>query len=108
MKLRDIKENDQQLDELLPGLAAKAVGSLAKGVVSGTGVGGALAKAGKAVGMVPSATDLDDLKSVAADPLAAVKAAKDAAEKKKQIQDAIKQKQQELQDLQKQLAQTQI
>jgi hypothetical protein len=93
-----------RLDEMLPGLAAKAVGSLANGVVSGTGVGGALAKAGAAVGMVPSPTDLADLADAAADPLAVAKAYKDANTLKKQLQDQIKQTEASLKDLRAQLA----
>ena len=93
-----------RLDELLPGLAAKAVGSLANGVATGTGVGGALAKAGAAVGMVPSPTDLADVAAVAANPLEFAKAAKEANTLKKQLQDQIKQTEQSLKDLRAQLA----
>lgn len=104
MKLSELKEDDTQLDELLPALAAKAVGSLAKGVTTGTGVGGALAKAGKAVGLTPSPGDLDDLAAVQANPMAAVKMAKDRMDQKKQIQDQIKDTEKQLNDLRKQLA----
>lgn len=88
MRLFDLKENDHQLDELLPTMAAvaPAAGQVAQPVALGT-----QPAAGLATGQM--------------DPAQAAQAAKQRNEQKKQIQDAIKTKQKELSDLQKQLAQ---
>lgn len=94
MKLTDLKENDRQLDELLPALGAvgSAIGGAAKAV--GSAIGGAVKTA--ATGLAAPGQ---------MDPAQAAQAVKDRQEQKKQIQDAIKAKQQELADLQKQLTQ---
>ena len=94
MKLSDLKENDRQIDELLPALGA--VGSAAAGAAKavGSAIGGAAKTA--ATGLAAQGQ---------MDPAQAAMAAKDRNEQKKQIQDAIKQKQQEIADLQKQLTQ---
>ena len=88
MRLFDLKENDHQLDELLPtiGAVAPAAGQVAQPAAVGT-----QPAAGLATGQM--------------DPAQAAQAAKERNEQKKQIQDAIKMKQKELSDLQKQLAQ---
>ena len=100
MKLSDLKENDRQLDELLPALGAVggAIGGAAKAV------GGALSKGASAVGTVAKNV-ASGLAGGQMDPAQAAMAAKERNDQKKQIQDAIKQKQQELADLQKQLTQ---
>lgn len=103
MKLSDIKKEDRQLDEILPALAGaamKGLGSLAGSALGGLGadlasgaasaVGGAMAdKAMGAVGLGPGQ---------------AAAASQERNEKKKEIQDAIQAKQQEINDLRKQLA----
>jgi hypothetical protein len=91
MRLQDLTEHDQQLDELLPAVGAiggaQAVGSAVK---TGVQAVGQAAQAGLAGG--------------AMDPAQAAAAAKDRQDQKKQIQDQIKQTQAQLADLQKQLA----
>lgn len=92
MKLSDLKENDYQLDELLPTIGAVASGvSNVAGTAPGTTQAPGQAASGLATGQM--------------NPAQAAQAAKQRMDQKKQIQDAIKQKQQELSDLQKQLAQ---
>ena len=91
MRLSDLRENDQQLDELLP----------TTGAVTG-GVGTTIAPA---PGTQPTAKPASGLAGGQMDPAQAAQAAKQRSDQKKQVQDAIKQKQKELQDLQKQLAQ---
>jgi hypothetical protein len=100
MKLSDLKENDAQLDEILPALGAvgSAIGGAARGAASA--IGGAVKGAAGQVGQAMSG-----LAGGGMDPTQAAQASKDQQEQKKQIQDAIKQKQAELADLQKQLAQ---
>lgn len=106
MKLSDIAE-DQRLHELLPALGAigSAVGGVAKSV--GGAVAGGVKAVGGALGQAAQAA-AGTLGGGATDPQQAQKmAAANAmqmAERKKQIQDDIKNKQQEIQDLQKQLA----
>lgn len=101
MKLSEIS-SDHKLDEILPALGgvARAVGA---GIASAPKVVGNIAKdVGRAmagnVGQPPRDQETQ------LDPAQAAQMAKDQQEQKKQIQDAIKQKQQELTDLQKQLA----
>lgn len=103
MKLSEIRSSDSQLDEVLPALAGAALGGLGKlasgalGAVGGdlaagaaSAVGGALAdKAMGAAGLGPDQ---------------AAAASLERNEKKKEIQDAIQQKTQEINDLRKQLA----
>ena len=111
MKLSDLKEDDRQLDELLPAIgaiaggAAKTVGAVGSAALKGgaalaKGVGSAMVQGAKSVGQTISGQPIGGL-----DPAQAAMAAKEQQEKKKEIQDAIKQKQQELTDLQKELAQ---
>lgn len=93
MRINDLKENDRHIAELVPALGAvgSALGGAAKAV------GGAISKGAQAVAT--------GLAGGGMDPAQAAQAAKDRQEQKKQIQDAIKAKQQELADLQKQLTQ---
>lgn len=100
MRLFDLKE-DRQLDELLPALGAvgSAVGGAAKAV------GGALAKGASAIGGAAKTAATGLAAPGQMDPAQAAQAAKERQDQKKQIQDAIKAKQQELADLQKQLTQ---
>ncbi len=112
MRLKDLNEHDSQLDELLPalgavaGVAGKAAGAAVQGAKAIGGavkqgvqaLGGKLAQGAQAVGQASG------LAGGQMDPAQAAAAATDQHEQKKQIQDAIKQKQQELTDLQKQLA----
>jgi hypothetical protein len=93
MRLQDLREHDHQLDEILPAIGA-AVGGAVRGVA------GAVSQGVKAVGQTASG-----LAGGGMDPAQAAAAAKDRQDQKKQVQDAIKQKQQELADLQKQLVQ---
>jgi hypothetical protein len=104
MKLSDLKEHDAQLDEILPALGA--VGSAIGGVASRAAgaIGGAVKGAAGKVGQAMSGA-MSGLAGGGMDPAQAAQASKDQQEQKKQIQDAIKQKQAELADLQKQLAQ---
>jgi len=111
MRLSDLKEHDEQLDEILPVIGA-AVGGIARGAAAvgsaalkggaalARGVGSAVSQGAQAVGNVASG-----LAGGQMDPAQAAQAKKDHDDQKKQVQDAIKQKQQELSDLQKQLAQ---
>lgn len=124
MRLSDLKENDKQLDEILPALAAGA-GMAARGAVAGAGAalrgGAALAKgvgnavsqgvkaignvASKGVNVVGQAAQASGMAGGGMDPAQAAAAKKERDDQKKQVQDAIKAKQQELADLQKQLTQ---
>lgn len=103
--------NDTKLDEVLPavgaalGAGARAVGSaVTKGAQA---VGSALSKGAQAVA-TNAATTLASGQAVTSDPAAQAKMlaqqAIDRANKKKEIQDQIKNKQKELADLQKELA----
>jgi len=100
MKLSDLRENDRQIAELLPALGAVggAIGGAAKAV------GGAMAKGASAVGSALKTT-ASGLAGGQMDPAQAAMAAKERQDQKKQIQDAIKNKQAELAELQKQLTQ---
>lgn len=118
MKLSDLKENDRQLDEILPALAA-AGGALARGAAAvggaalrggaalAKGVGSAVGKGIGAVGQVAQTAgqSVGGLASGGMDPMQAAMAKKERDDQKKEIQDQIKTKQAELQDLQKKLAQ---
>jgi hypothetical protein len=90
MRLTDLKENDRQLDEI-PALAISAAQKIA-----GTKVGQTVASK---LGATPD--DMATLQQI--NPAQAAAAAKERQDQKKQVQDAIKAKQQELSDLQKQL-----
>lgn len=126
MRLSDLKENDKQLDEILPAIGAVA-GGIARGAASLGGAvsrgGAALAKgAGSAVragtqqigkiaaqgsnlaGQVGRAANLGGLEGGGMDPAQAAAAAKEQQEQKKQVQDQIKQTETQLADLRKQLA----
>jgi hypothetical protein len=123
MKLKDITsiKEQQQLDEILPalamGAARLAAPVLAKGAMSlGKAAIGGVAKAGanlvgKAVGSAAgsaigsAAPAIAGLAGGAMDPAQAAAAKKERDNQKKQVQDAIKAKQAELADLQKQLTQ---
>ena len=124
MKLREFS-NDEKLDEILPILAA--VPAVAAGVARGAAaVGGAALRGGAALGgaalrgagalakgagtaLAKGAQAVWQATSGMAgsgmDPAQAAMAAKEQQEKKKEIQDAIKAKEQELADLRKQLGQ---
>lgn len=104
MKLSDLKENDQQLDELLPAIG-QAVGGIARGAAA---VGGKIAQGVKAVGSAVGQAAQGFQAGLAGggmDPAQAAQAKKDRDEQKKQIQDQITQTEQQLSDLRKQLAQ---
>lgn len=113
MRLKDLKENDQQLDEFLPALGAIAggvarVGASAVGAV-GRGVAAAGQAAGRAVatGLQKGAQAVGQAAGLAGggmDPAQAAQAKQQHDAQKKEIQDAIKAKQQEISDLQKQLS----
>ena len=117
MRLSDLKENDEQLDEILPAIAAgaglAARTALGVGGAALRGAGSAIAKGAQAVGSaVKSGTQAvgqaagqaaSGLAGGQTDPAQAAAVAKERTEQKKQIQDTIKQKQQELADLQKEL-----
>lgn len=113
MRLSDLKENDEQLDEILPAIAAgaglAARTALGVGGAALRGAGSAIAKGAQAVGSaVKSGAQAvgqaaSGLAGGQTDPAQAAAVAKERTEQKKQIQDAIKQKQQELADLQKEL-----
>jgi hypothetical protein len=113
MKLSDLKENDKQLDEILPAIGA-AVGGIARGaatvgsaaVKGAQAVGGAVAKGAQAVGnaAVKGAQAVSGLAGGNMDPAQAAAAAKERIDQKKQVQDQIKQTEQQLNDLRKQLA----
>ena len=122
MRLSDLKENDKQLDEILPVVGAVA-GGIARGAAALGGAalrgGAALAKgAGSAIragtqqigkiaaqsGAVQGAGELMGLTGGGMDPAQAAQAAKEQQEQKKQVQDQIKQTEQQLADLRKQLA----
>lgn len=115
MKLSDLKENDEQLDEILPAIGA-AVGGIARGAAAvggaalrggaalAKGVGSAVTQGAKAIGQAAGQA-ASGLAGGGMDPAQAAMAKKEHDAQKKEIQDAIKQKQQELTDLQKQLAQ---
>jgi hypothetical protein len=101
MKLSDLKENDQQLDELLPALGAVA-GGVARGAAALGGAAlarGTTPAAGSAVNQAASG-----LAGGGMDPAQAAQAVKDRQEQKKVIQQQIQAKQKELDDLRKQLA----
>ena len=101
MKLSDLKENDQQLDELLPALGAVA-GGVARGAAALGGAAlarGTTPAAGSAVNQAASG-----LAGGGMDPAQAGQAVKDRQEQKKVIQQQIQAKQKELDDLRKQLA----
>jgi hypothetical protein len=118
MKLSDLKENDHQLDEVLPvvgalaggaaRVAATGVGAAARGAMAvGRGVGSALGRAGTAVAKTAPVQAMGQVSGLAGgemDPAQAAQAAKDRQEQKKQIQDQIKQTEQQLTDLRKQMA----
>ncbi len=121
MRLSDLKENDKQLDEILPvigavggavaraavpaiarGAAALGSAALRGGAALARGAGSAISQGAKAIGQgVTQAAS--GLAGGGMDPAQAAMAAKERNDQKKQIQDAIKQKQQELADLQKEL-----
>ncbi len=107
MRLSDLKENDKKLDEVLPvigaavgGIARAAAPAIAKGAMSlgKAALGGVDKGVGSAVGQAAAG-----LAGGGMDPAQAAAAKKERDDQKKQIQDAIKQKQQELADLQKEL-----
>lgn len=93
MRLFDLKENDRQLEDLLPAMGA-STGAPAPGAT----------QVGQPLGQQPG-QPAAGLAGGQMDPAQAAQAKKDHDQQKKQVQDAIKQKQQELADLQKQLAQ---
>lgn len=111
MRLKDLKENDQQLDEFLPAMlgaagsaVSGAVGTAARAVGSAVQAGGtALAKgAANVAGAVGQ--KVAGLAAGGMDPAQAAQAKLQHDAQKKEIQDAIKAKQQEISDLQKQLS----
>ena len=129
MRLSDLKENDKQLDEILPALAAipaiaggvargaamvggaalRAVPALARGVGSAVSqgakaVGNVVSKGANVAGQIGKAANLGGLEGGQMDPAQAAQAAKEQQEQKKQVQDQIKQTELQLVDLRKQLA----
>lgn len=102
---------ETQLDELLPAVGA-AIGGAAKAVGGALARGAASTVGGMAKSVAPTAGGAQATQQATSgqppgglDPAQAAMAAKEQQEKKKELQDAIKTKQAELQDLQKQLAQ---
>jgi hypothetical protein len=126
MRLKDLKEHDEQLDEILPAIGAIAGGAarVAGGAMSRglTKAGGALARgvssAGGALvrGVKSAATTVGQKVAGAAgqaasglagggmDPAQAAAEKKQHDDDKRSIQAAIKEKQAEIAELQKQLA----
>jgi len=120
MRLKDVIVEGTRIDEIVPvigavaGGAVKAAGAIGKAALQGgaalaRGVGSAMASgtqaAGQAAaGQAAAGQAAAGLAGGAMDPVQAAQAAKQRTEQKKQIQDAIRAKQQELTDLQKQLA----
>lgn len=113
MKLNEFA-SDEKLDEILPALAigaakagmgaAKAIGGAVKTAANvagkvGSAVGNAVGSAGNAATKAASG-----LAGGGMDPAQAAMAAQEQAAKKKEVQDSIKAKEQELIDLRKQLA----
>jgi uncharacterized protein HemX len=103
--------NETRIDELLPAVGA-AIGGAANAVGGALARGAASAVGGMAKSVAPSAGGAQGTQQATSgqpprglDPAQAAMAAKEQQEKKKELQDAIKSKQAELQDLQKQLAQ---
>ena len=104
MRLKDLKENDKQLDEFLPAVGA-AVGGIARGAAAvgstalkgAQALGGAAVKGAQALGSAAvkgaQAAGQAGLAGGQMDPAQAAQAAKDQQEQKKQIQDQIKQTQ---------------
>lgn len=88
MKLSDIRESDQQLDELLPSAGLGQPGAMV--ATQQTGQPAQAPASGLATGQM--------------DPAQAAQAAKARQEQKKQLQDQIKQTEQTLNTLRKQLA----
>lgn len=88
MKLSDIKESDQQLDELLPS----------------AGLGQTVSTASPTQQSSQPAPSSAGLSTGQMDPAQAAQAAKARQEQKKQLQDQIKQTEQSLNALRKQLA----
>lgn len=122
MRLSDLKENDKKLDEILPVIGAVAGGvargaaalggaALRGGAALARGVGSAVAKGAQAVGNTvakgaqAAGQAATGLAGGGMDPAQAAAEKKERDDQKKQVQDAIKAKQQELADLQKQLTQ---
>jgi hypothetical protein len=103
MKLSDLKEHDDQLDEVLPAVGA-AVGGMARGaaVVGSTAakaIGGAVKSVAGQVGQAVSG-----LAGGGMDPAQAAQAAKDRQSQKQELQKQIQMTQQQLTDLRKKLA----
>jgi hypothetical protein len=114
MRLKDVIVEGTRIDEIVPvigavaGGAVKAAGAIGKAALQGgaalaRGAGSAMAPGTQAAGQAAGQT-APGLAGGAMDPVQAAQAAKEKTEQKKQIQDAIRAKQQELTDLQKQLA----
>jgi hypothetical protein len=115
MRLKDVIVEGTRIDEIVPvigavaGGAVKAAGAIGKAALQGgaalaRGVGSAMASGTQAAGQAAAGQAAAGLAGGAMDPVQAAQAAKQRTEQKKQIQDAIRAKQQELTDLQKQLA----
>ena len=118
MKLDEItsEQEQQKLDEILPvlgavaggaaRLAATGIGAAARGAMAvGRGVGSALGRAGTTIAKTAPAQAVGQVSGLSGggeDPAAQ---AQQIAAAKKEVQDQIKAKQQELQQLQQQLAQ---
>jgi cell shape-determining protein MreC len=102
MKLSELKENDSQLDEILPAVGA-AVGGIARGAAA---IGSTAAKGVQTVGsaVAKGAQAVSGLAGGQMDPAQAATAAKERMDQKKQVQDQIKQTEQQLTALRKQLA----
>jgi hypothetical protein len=120
MRLQDLKENDRQLDEILPVIGAIGAGVARVGAGAAQAVGRGVMAGGQAVGRAVASGVQKGVQAVGAgirqggqaaglagggmDPAQAAQAKKDHDEQKKQVQDAIKQKQAEISDLQKHLS----
>jgi hypothetical protein len=106
MRLKDVIFNNQKLHELAPAIGT-ATQQQAGGALSAfqQGLQKPLGGNQPQQGQQPAGQTTSGLAGGGMNPAQAAQAAKERTEQKKQIQDAIKQKQQELSDLQKQLAQ---
>lgn len=107
MRLSDLKENDRQLDEFIPamlGAAGSAVGGAARAVGGAVQAGGAALAKGAANVAGAVGQKVAGLAAGGMDPAQAAQAKQQHDAQKKEIQDAIKAKQQEISDLQKQLS----
>ena len=127
MRLKDLKEHDEQLDEILPVIGAVAAGAARVGAGAARAVGSGVKAAGSALGRAAAAgvqkggqmvanlgkkmattaggqAAASGLAGGGMDPAQAAAEKKQHDEDKRAIQAAIKEKQAEIAELQKQLA----